>query len=71
MKITTHFVYPPIPLRNFDWMACRGDYEPGCRVGYGDTEQAAINDLLDQEYDDEPLPYGGAASRLDKAGQAE
>lgn len=47
--IHTHFVYPPIPTRNFDWMACRGDYEPGVRVGYGATEQAAIDDLLEQE----------------------
>ena len=47
-KIHTHFVYPPIPIRNYDWMAHVGDYEPGCTVGYGATEEAAITDLKEQ-----------------------
>jgi hypothetical protein len=47
-EIKTHFVYPPIPIRSYDWMAILGDYEPGNLVGYGRTEAEAINDLKDQ-----------------------
>lgn len=46
--ITTH-VYPPIPLRRFDWAAYR-DPE-GAIYGEGPTEAAAISDLLAQEAD--------------------
>ena len=42
--ITTH-VYPPIPDRRFDWCATFSDYDEGSPVGYGATEQAAIDDL--------------------------
>lgn len=45
-KIITSNVRPPIPIREFDWMACReGDDEFGPR-GFGKTEQEAIADLL-------------------------
>lgn len=47
-QVKTHFVYPPIPIRDYDWMACFGDYEPGNLVGYGATEDAAIADLMEQ-----------------------
>ena len=43
-KIVTEFVYPPIPLRQFDWAAHYDD--PEGHVGYGATEQEAIDDLL-------------------------
>ena len=33
----------------FAWQAVRGDYEPGCSIGHGQTEQDAINDLVEQE----------------------
>ena len=46
MKIITEFVYPPIPLRDFDWSAVTDNYEPGCPIGYGRTEEAAIADLM-------------------------
>ena len=48
MKIKTYFVYPPIPIRNFDWQAVDDDtYDgEGCPIGYGSTEQEAIEDLL-------------------------
>lgn len=37
----------PIPVRGFDWVAWYdGEEETGCN-GYGATEDAAINDLLD------------------------
>jgi len=50
-KIKTEHVYPPIPIRSFDWMASFGTAEPGDLVGWGKTEQEAINDLLQQVED--------------------
>lgn len=48
MTIRTSHVYPPIPTNRFDWSAVCDDYEPGCPIGYGPTEQAAIEDLKQQ-----------------------
>jgi len=50
MKIKTEHVFPPIPMRQFDWLAVDDDtYDGhGCPIGYGPTEQAAIDDLLEQ-----------------------
>jgi hypothetical protein len=45
--VMTDFVYPPIPERNFDWIAYTGDGECG-PFGHGATEQAAIDDLREQ-----------------------
>lgn len=59
-KINTEFVYPPIPIRNFDWCATFDDYDCDCDqdgyfshdpVGYGRTKQDAIDDLLEQVED--------------------
>ncbi len=47
-RIRTEHVFPPIPLRQFDWRAVLDDYEPGCPMGEGPTEAAAIADLLQQ-----------------------
>ena len=52
-KIVTQFVYPPIPIRQFDWSAIDDDSYDGaddssCPVGHGATEQDAIDDLLEQ-----------------------
>lgn len=45
-KIVTSHVFPPIPIRDFDWCAFYdGDEESGFR-GWGKTEQAAIDDLI-------------------------
>lgn len=50
-KIVTSNVYPPIPVRDFDWVAYReGDEENGPR-GYGKTETEAVRDL-EENYDD-------------------
>ena len=49
MKIITAFVYPPIPIRRYDWNAVREDYDEGDPVGWGATEQEAINELLEME----------------------
>lgn len=44
-KIITNFVYPPIPIRSFDYVAYReGDEETG-PFGWGDTEEKALTDL--------------------------
>ena len=55
-KIITSYVFPPIPLRQFDWCAYRDSYEPpdsdgvgGGLIGWGRTEQDAINDLVQIE----------------------
>lgn len=53
MNIRTTFVYPPIPVRSFDWCAVDDDTYDGaedshCLIGYGRTEQEAIADLLEQ-----------------------
>ena len=59
MKIRTEFVYPPIPDRQFDWSAVDDDtYEPGCPVGSGRTELAAVKDLMQQLEED----YEGRAT---------
>jgi hypothetical protein len=47
-QIITSFVYPPIPVRDFDWTATLDGYEPGELVGTGKTEKEAIDDLLEQ-----------------------
>lgn len=53
MKIITHFVYPPIPDRRWDWSAVTDDYEPGAPMGEGATEAEAIADLKAQLADRE------------------
>lgn len=52
MKIRTEFVYPPIPVRDFDWSAIDDDTYDGAedsgtrgQIGYGRTEAEAIADL--------------------------
>jgi hypothetical protein len=44
--IRTKNVYPPIPSRQFDWCAIYEGYEPGDPIGWGLTEQEAIDDLV-------------------------
>lgn len=53
MKIRTTYAPPPIPLRQFDWSAVDDDTYDGAedsgtrnQVGYGRTEQEAIDDLM-------------------------
>jgi hypothetical protein len=48
-EIVTEFVYPPIPIRTFDWSAVRDGYEGGDLIGRGATEAEAIADLLELE----------------------
>lgn len=53
--IELEFVYPPIPLRDFDWRATRKGYEPGEPMGQGRTPVIALADLLEQEMEVEEL----------------
>jgi len=50
-KVIISFVYPPIPLRQFDWCAYFDNDEPDddghMLCGYGKTERDALMDLLD------------------------
>ncbi len=50
IKIRTENVYPPIPIRDYDWSAVDDNtYDgEGCPIGWGRTEQAAIDDLIEQ-----------------------
>lgn len=47
-KIITAYDPKPIPARRFDWSAVDENYEPGCPIGWGRTEQEAIDDLLNE-----------------------
>jgi len=46
MNIVTRFICPPVPTRNFDWIAYEDGNEEGT-VAYGATEQEAVNELRD------------------------
>lgn len=47
MRIVTEHVYPPIPIRQFDWSATTDNYEPGYPLEHGRTEKEAVENLLD------------------------
>jgi len=47
-KLRTDYWPKPIPMRQFDWSATEDGYEPGRPIGYGRTEQEAIDDLKEQ-----------------------
>lgn len=57
IRIQTNFWMKPIPPRQFDWSAWRDGDEPNddgqMTIGYGATEQDAINDLLEQIEDNQ------------------
>ena len=44
----TTYINPPIPSRNFGWEAVNDDYDAGDPIGYGATEQEAIDNLKEQ-----------------------
>lgn len=51
--VKTEHVYPPIPIRTFDWMAYDDSRYCGCGechniVGHGTTEQEALADFWQQ-----------------------
>jgi hypothetical protein len=52
LKIRTEHVYPPIPVRQFDWAAVLDDYDGAPDAGYqpvghGRTQAEAIADLIE------------------------
>ena len=49
--IITIYSPPPIPVRTYDWSAIRQGYDAGDHIGYGETEQQAINDLKEREHE--------------------
>lgn len=52
-KIITKYDPPPIPLRDSDWTAVRDGWDLGDHIGMGETESAAIADLMVWEEMDE------------------
>ncbi len=48
IKVRTSHDYPPIPVRDMDWSAVDDNYDEGGHIGFGATEQEAIDDLFDQ-----------------------
>lgn len=63
-KIVTDHVYPPIPLRTMDWCAYYDGTEEDGRYGWGRTEQAAIDDLLAQEDEEDSEPAQPTRHRM-------
>ena len=51
MTVRVSFVYPPSPVRDFDYSAINDDtYDgEGCPIGRGATAEAAVADLLQYE----------------------
>ena len=52
-KIITQHIFPPIPIRQFDWVAYFEGQEERCEYGYGQTEFEAIANLITDYGDDE------------------
>ena len=48
-EIVVDFIYPPIPLRQFDWCAYRADGDEHSPRGWGRTAEDAAADLLNAE----------------------
>ena len=52
MIIRTSYDHPPIAIRAFDWSAVTDNYDGApdsrCPVGHGETEAAAVADLLEK-----------------------
>lgn len=49
IDIKIDYVFPPIPLRQFDYSAVRDGYDEGDPIGFGETKQKAVDDLISQE----------------------
>jgi hypothetical protein len=48
-KVIITEVFPPIPIRTYDYQAVREGYHPGDPIGHGRTPDEAGQDLLDEE----------------------
>jgi hypothetical protein len=49
-KIITDHIFPPIPIRDYDWSATRENYDD--LTGYGKTKEEAIKNLEQLESDE-------------------
>lgn len=45
--LVTRFVYPPIPIRQFDWCCYIDGEEEAGNYGWGRTEEEAVKDFLE------------------------
>lgn len=52
-KIVTSYIFPPIPLRNTDWLAHYEGEEEKQQYGYGKTAAEAIADLQEMYPEDD------------------
>ncbi len=65
-------IFPPIPIRDFDWCSFYDGEEEGGHYGYGKTKEEAVADLqrLDQEKweaeNPENLEGAGGFEHLDR-----
>jgi len=46
--IVTEHEKPPVPTRAWDWNAYLEDWDLDNPIGYGETQQKAVADLLEQ-----------------------
>ena len=46
-KVVTSYIFPPIPDRRWDWIACYDGQEERAQNGFGRTEAEAVADLLE------------------------
>ena len=53
--IVVSFYAPPIPWRGADYCAVRDGYDEGDPMGYGETEEEAIEALISVEKINQPL----------------
>lgn len=54
-KVVTSNIFPPIPVRQYDWCAYFDGEEEGL-TGYGATEEDAIDDLIQLWEEAQPEP---------------
>ena len=47
-QIKTSYVFPPIPMRQFDWCAYMDGREEAGPYGWGRTEEEAVKDLTQE-----------------------
>jgi len=47
LKISLDYIFPPIPVRRFDWCATLEDHQEGDPKGWGRTRYEAVQDLMD------------------------
>lgn len=48
-RVHVEHVYPPIPERQYDYLATFDGYEPGDLMGYGRTAVEAVTALKEQD----------------------